>query len=534
MAVIQISRIQVRRGQIGQDAMPQLASGEIGWAIDQQQLFIGNGAVSEGAPAVGNTEIITYGRFFDLLSQTTSTPYTYNGHQTTINESIQRTVNDKLNDFVTSYDFGANAGTTATVSLQTALNQLYLQSGANNYPLRIPAGTYYVTSTVYVPAGATIIGDGVDKTIIVSMGTGTHSTIFQTAGGEYSNGFPTISPNMGSGFTNNPPANVRISGITFQYTSTTLASQTAPLVILDSVIDGGIDNCKFIGNTTGNFISYTGIDIQGPLTTNLKISNSVFENLSYPITGNYDSTNIDIEDNKFNMLYQGITFANAITGVSPKQYGPRFVNIVDNTFDNVSQGAIYAGANTSTYTVIQSMNNTFKLNVGYSGGGSSVTTATATAPVITFNSLGNSSVDDVFERFEYNQNPLVGLTVKQMPLVAGDSKLDLKYVKTINTPISANTQTMFVVPWTTGTNVSVNYVIERLNATRRGTLTVMGSALGTTVNDEFNYVGVNGSDLTFSAKLVDTGNPGVYNSLLIQYNNPTTTGTCIATLSTIW
>lgn len=57
MAVTQISKIQVRRGR--QENLPQLAAGELGWAIDTQQLYIGNGTFSEGAPSEGNTEILT-------------------------------------------------------------------------------------------------------------------------------------------------------------------------------------------------------------------------------------------------------------------------------------------------------------------------------------------------------------------------------------------------------------------------------------------------------------------------------------------
>ena len=60
MAVVSISRIQQRRGRAQSGTgLPQLASGELGWAIDTQELYIGNGAVSEGAPAVGNTRILT-------------------------------------------------------------------------------------------------------------------------------------------------------------------------------------------------------------------------------------------------------------------------------------------------------------------------------------------------------------------------------------------------------------------------------------------------------------------------------------------
>lgn len=60
MAITSISRIQQRRGKSNSDTgLPQLASGEFGWAIDTQELYIGNGSVSEGAPAVGNTRILT-------------------------------------------------------------------------------------------------------------------------------------------------------------------------------------------------------------------------------------------------------------------------------------------------------------------------------------------------------------------------------------------------------------------------------------------------------------------------------------------
>ena len=60
MAVIQISKIQVRRGQKNSGiGVPQLSSAEFAWAVDSQELFIGNGSVAEGAPAVGNTKILT-------------------------------------------------------------------------------------------------------------------------------------------------------------------------------------------------------------------------------------------------------------------------------------------------------------------------------------------------------------------------------------------------------------------------------------------------------------------------------------------
>ena len=48
MAVVQISRIQIRRGRKNSGTgLPQLASGEIAWAIDTQELYIGNGAIAQ-------------------------------------------------------------------------------------------------------------------------------------------------------------------------------------------------------------------------------------------------------------------------------------------------------------------------------------------------------------------------------------------------------------------------------------------------------------------------------------------------------
>ena len=57
MAIVQISRITNRKGL--QENLPQLAGAELGWSCDERRLFIGNGTLQEGAPVIGNTEILT-------------------------------------------------------------------------------------------------------------------------------------------------------------------------------------------------------------------------------------------------------------------------------------------------------------------------------------------------------------------------------------------------------------------------------------------------------------------------------------------
>ena len=57
MAVLEVAKIQVRSGL--QENLPALDTGEFGWCVDTQRLFIGKGTLAEGAPMVGVTEILT-------------------------------------------------------------------------------------------------------------------------------------------------------------------------------------------------------------------------------------------------------------------------------------------------------------------------------------------------------------------------------------------------------------------------------------------------------------------------------------------
>ena len=57
MAIVQISQITNRKGLAAD--LPQLAGAELGWSTDTRQLFIGNGTLADGAPVIGNTEILT-------------------------------------------------------------------------------------------------------------------------------------------------------------------------------------------------------------------------------------------------------------------------------------------------------------------------------------------------------------------------------------------------------------------------------------------------------------------------------------------
>ena len=136
MAVVQISKIQHRRGKETTTGIPQLASAELGWAVDTQKLYIGNGSVNEGAPAVGNTEILTTKtNIFDLLDQ-----YEFKGNTgATVqtgefaNDPIKRTIQKRLDDIVSIKSFGAvgDGVTDDSDAIQRAVDQIFLNSRFN-------------------------------------------------------------------------------------------------------------------------------------------------------------------------------------------------------------------------------------------------------------------------------------------------------------------------------------------------------------------------------------------------------------------
>jgi len=185
MAVVQISRIQQRRGRKN-EGLPQLASGELAWCIDTQELYIGNGSVAEGAPAVGNTKLLT--EYDNLLSIVGMYEYAKNNESiqtgAEINYPVTRSIQERLDDEVSAISFGLtddnDLGTTAeyrTAALQRAIDQLYLSAArkgeaSSRVELKIAAGEYSIIDTIYLPSFVTLKGAGKNKTIINFMGNG--------------------------------------------------------------------------------------------------------------------------------------------------------------------------------------------------------------------------------------------------------------------------------------------------------------------------------------------------------------------------
>ena len=487
MSIIQISRIQQRRGQTAQTGVPQLSSGEFGWSIDQQELYIGNGAVSEGAPAVGNTKIITeHDSNFFLLA---NNGYTYGGGF--VPTAVPRTLQSKLDDFVNLNDF--TTSTNFTVGLQRAINY----AASVKKPLYIPEGNYTVTGTVYIPPHAELRGAGIGKTTINASST---ASIFQTI-----DGAGNLFPSMTSG--ENIPELIYLGGLEVMSTLTNANS----LVKLDCTQFAIIEKCVFLGAVSTS-TQANGIELRGQSALscdNVTIKDCAFGILNTNIIANYDMKNIQIFNNQFLDSMTGIKLAESLTGVAPQYSGPTQVTIENNVFSNISNQGIYVGSNVTGNSVIKSSNNAF-INVG-GGYGNTQSNLTQATEVIKFGSFGNSSSNDNFSRLEAINTSSVSAYANIKPIVSGPVVINSKNSKPVvvngtgnfnifTWPRSTYTITNIISP---GQTINLNYTLSKPSQgiIRHGVLETVINGSNATITDSFTYTGPTDGDTTFSVDL---------------------------------
>lgn len=175
MGVIQISKIQQRRGRKLSDVgIPQLSAAEFAWAVDTQELFIGNGAISDGSPYVGNTKIITE---HDNILQLAA-GYTFAEPDPSISGSIARSLQGKLDETVSVLDFGAvpDGSTDCTAAFHRAFDTLY-KNVDDKYKkvLLVPNGNYLFFSDLKIPSRAILMGENNLESV---LDIGNNSIIF--------------------------------------------------------------------------------------------------------------------------------------------------------------------------------------------------------------------------------------------------------------------------------------------------------------------------------------------------------------------
>jgi hypothetical protein len=531
MAVLQISKIQVRRGQESQTSIPTLSAGEFAWAIDTQNLYIGNGAVSDGAPFVGNTRILTAndaGNLFQLANT-----YSFQGNTgatihtgPTANSPVYRTLQSKLDDAITVVDFGCvgdyngNAGTDNTRNLQNAIDQLFLNPSdklnpKSKRPLHIPAGTYLITGTIYIPPNVTLVGDGSGKTVIVQSGLGV--PVFMTCDSTSTYGVKEVWPNIRGAY---KPRNINISGMTVHYDTNTHQIGNDGLLDLDCAIDTVIDDVQFLGVASSPLNdSVKGIQIRGQGTAltsdNIQINRCKFEKLNCGVYSDYDITNLKITNSKFTKMGVGVSIAAILApGDNTRIHGPVDVKILNNNFETVYKQAIFVGSNTGNVSnLVLSQNNQFN---SCGNLGNVLQDQAQSFEVITFFSPGNISTNDFFTRDDENAK---GTPSPMIPSIKGHAVITGNKVNTLQLPTNLTTNVVTIAAGATSEQILVDYIATSTNLTRIGKLQILVDANTATVYDSFQYQGTAiGDTMRFTATVASN----VVTLSAINLNNPTT------------
>jgi hypothetical protein len=524
VAVVQISRIQVRRGQKNQGSgIPQLAGGEFGWAVDSRELYIGNGSVAEGAPAVGNTKIITEHDNLFTLANT----YTYlNGNTVQTGSSatspIKRTLQSRLDELVSIKAFGAEGdGTDQTEIIQRAVDQLYINSSTkgttqSRVTLFFPAGTYNISQTIHIPPYTSIVGEGMDKTVINMT---TNNSAFKTVNdtstpGNYADPSTTTS--------NTQARNIKIEGMTISTVST-----ADPVIVLNSCRNSHFMNLKLSGTwTTGTSITDANAGIEMESLSSLvstqknKFDHIVFDGLSVGVASDDDIYNNHWHCCYFQNLGNGIVFGkDSAIGSQGQSTGPSKNKISQSDFSNIDAEA---------FIVINGTNNMSSHNNYESVGNVGGNEGNAQYSVIDFAKPGNSSVEDTFIRTSelgYNQTYIT--TYPYVSEIKGYVNATLGGFHNLELNESSSYTYFFRLPgdYTRTYEVEYTYQSSIVNAQRSGKMTFM---LDTTTNtldfvDDFTYQGDSNyeNSVKFQAQMINTDGISSVDTIIVSMLNLT-------------
>lgn len=338
MAVVQISKIQVRRGLKNSGiGVPQLSSGEFAWAVDSQELYIGNGSLSEGAPYVGNTKILTeQDNILELAGS-----YQFAADSESVIYSIPRSLQSKVDEIEVSVaDFGAvgDGSTPSDEPFQNAFIDLFRNPDTSlKKVLVIPNGEYFFTSDLRIPSTAIIRGETKHGVI---LNIDAYNITFITDDGLEVSDFTS----------SNRPRYIDISNLTVK--------RSTGQFVLTGVKDTTISDVIFQGEYT--LSDYTNLDdstgigllssrdaavfwqntLSGIKTTGIKFKNCDFNSNSLSVkctqTDIFD-TEIDFYDCRFNVNDVGIY----VEGETRQLSNWNFLEV---KFEEIANQAFYSSA----------------------------------------------------------------------------------------------------------------------------------------------------------------------------------------------
>jgi hypothetical protein len=494
MAVVQISKIQVRKGKKLQTGIPQLSGGEFAWAVDTQELYIGNGSVSEGAPLVGNTKILTeYDNILDIARA-----YKFASGNPSITRSVSRSIQSKLDEYVSVFDYGAigNGTTNDTVAFQRALDDLFLNANTNfKKALFIPSGNYLISSELRIPSGANIIGESQNSTTLL-MNTSTVT-------------FKTSSNSTLGNFTgSNRPENVFLSNFKFYFTSGLLNLTGVRNAKFDNVI---FESTYALGNSTETSMVSWSNDIDSTKVTDILFSNCKFTKGYIAVSAIFSAalnTIINFNDCNFYLCGKGIYLQGQANQSNQWSIQNSQFELIFNQAIHVTNGYNMSVQNSKFLICANGLNDA----------------ATPTLPVISFSQTKNNTVIDCY--FDRTQEAGVSNTSSKpgWPEVQNSSKTTIINNVVTDIALSDGQRTLAVFS-AFNKFIRIDYVLTLGTSVRKGVLTMIVDALSPStisLTDEFNYTsGVTVmTGFEFGTNVFDNNLDSGLDTIQLWYRNP--------------
>lgn len=494
MAVVQISKIQVRKGKKLQTGIPQLSGGEFAWAVDTQELFIGNGSVSEGAPLVGNTKILTeYDNILDLTRA-----YRFASGNPSITRSVARSLQAKLDEYVSVFDYGAKGdGTTNdTVAFQRALDDLFLNANAVfRKALFIPSGNYLISSELRIPSNAVIIGENQTNTVLL-MNTST--VTFKTSSNS----------SLGNFTGSNRPENIFLSTFKFYFTTGYMNLTGTKNAKFDNVI---FESTYALGNSTETSMIIWSNDIDSTKVTDIVFSNCKFTKGYIAISAIFSSalsTNINFNDCNFYLCGKGIYLQGQAGQSNQWIIQDSHFELIFNQAIHVTNGHNMSIRNSKFLSCANGLNDA----------------ATPILPVISFVQTKNNTVIDCY--FDRTQEAGVSNTSSKpgWPEVLNGSKTTIVNNVVADIALSDGQRTLAVFS-TFNKFIKIDYVLTLGTAVRKGSLTMIIDGLSPStisLTDEFNYTsGATAmTGFEFGTNVFDNNLDSGLDTIQLWYRNP--------------
>ena len=554
MAIVQISRITARKGL--QEDLPQpLAGAELGWTVDDRRLFIGNGTLEEGAPIVGNTEVLT--EFSDILSF--AGQYTYKGEaagytaQTgpTPGDPVSQSIQSRLDSYAVATDFGilGDGASDDTAAINRALYQLFCvqTNTAIRRSLFFPAGIYIVTDSIKIPPYAKIYGEGADSSIIkflvqnwaANTAFVESTLVYYVPTSTYYRSIAPV-PATGIAITNalywaaeSLPSYVVQTADSLQQTGVNIATNGAAppqniemssmAIVTDQIHDGllienaqqcSFSNMTFAGPLTEVDLT-TSVDgtvaVEWASTASLpckqvNFDNCKFSGFTYSMNTEQQIQGCVVSNGQLDTLYQGAILG----GASPSNGGPTGVKFIGNVFDNIyEEGILINGVslNATGYNVFYDVGNHFN------------GTSLPASAVITIDAINNISVGDMFQRTTafsgtYPRIKIFNAATQTVPISIGiDSAAQIQmgsFVRETGTQATlsagATATTLFTVSSAQIKAFQMEYTITRETSVRTGTITVVNDA-DDSAGDGLSYTDdfVQNSDTDITLAVTDVG-----------------------------